>query len=155
MPATKKPTNRNALDDTSGQWTDDELEAMKDHAKELKAAKRRGAQDADGEADLLAKLAEMSGDDRAMGEWIHGIVKANAPELSSKTWYGMPAYTRDGKVVCHYQPAAKFKTRYATLGFSEEARLDDGTMWPVAWAVTSMSAADGAKIAELLKRAVG
>jgi uncharacterized protein YdhG (YjbR/CyaY superfamily) len=155
MTETKKSANRNAIDDTSGKWTDDEIDAMKEHAKELKAAKRRGGdKEAAGEADLLAKIAEMPPADRDMAERIHGVIKVSAPELSSRTWYGMPAYAKDGKVVCHFQTGAKFGSRYATFGFSDEAKLDDGNMWPTSWALTALSAADEAKIAALVKRAV-
>ena len=153
---TKAPTkSRNEIDDGSGQWTDDELAAMKEHAKELKAAKRRGGDKAaEGEADLLAKLAEMPEPDRVMGERIHAIVKSAAPELESRTWYGMPAYTKNGKVICHFQSGAKFNSRYATLGFSDEAKLDEGDMWPTSWAVRKLTPADEARIAELVKKAV-
>ncbi|MEV0499060.1 DUF1801 domain-containing protein [Streptomyces spectabilis] len=126
---------------------------MKERAKEVKA-KRRGTK-ADGEADVLAKIAEMEEPDRAMAERIHAIVKAAAPELAPKTWYGMPAYARDGKVVCFFQSAAKFKARYATLGFNDAAHLDEGTMWPTAFALTQLTAADEEQIAELVKRAAG
>ncbi|MCI3900077.1 DUF1801 domain-containing protein [Streptomyces spectabilis] len=126
---------------------------MKERAKEVKA-KRRGTK-ADGEADVLAKIAEMEEPDRAMAEKIHAIVKAAAPELAPKTWYGMPAYARDGKVVCFFQSAAKFKARYATLGFNDAAHLDEGAMWPTAFALTQLTAADEERIAELVKRAAG
>ncbi len=158
MTATKTSASRTEIDDVSGKWTDDEIEAMQEHARELKAAKRRGgdrtAQAAEGETDLLAKVAEMPPADRDMAERLHALVKANAPQLASRTWYGMPAYTKDGKVVCFFKAAAKFKTRYATFGFEETARLDDGAMWATSWALTKLTAADEAKIAALLKRAV-
>ncbi|WP_067572097.1 iron chaperone [Nocardia acidivorans] len=133
----------------------DERAAMKEHARELKAGARRNPRNAkvDGERDVLAKIAEMEGSDRVLGEKIHAIVTANAPELTAKLWYGMPAYARDGKVVVHFQCAAKFKSRYATLGFSDPAQLDDGTVWPVAFALTSLTAEDEARIGELVKKA--
>ena len=137
-------------------WTDEERAAMKQRAKELKAEARRGARagKADGESDVLAKIAEMPEPDRAMAERLHAIIKASAPALSPKTWYGMPAYAKDGKVVCFFTPASKFKERYATLGFNAEANLDDGTMWPTSFALTELTAADEARIAELVKQAV-
>ncbi|QLY32680.1 iron chaperone [Nocardia huaxiensis] len=133
----------------------DERAAMKEHAKELKTAARRGskATKADGEADVLAKIAEMQEADRVLAERIHAIVKANAPALSPKLWYGMPSYARDGKVVCFFQSAEKFKARYATFGFNDTARLDDGAMWPTAFALTTLTAAAEAQIADLVKRA--
>jgi uncharacterized protein YdhG (YjbR/CyaY superfamily) len=137
-------------------FTDEERDAMKDRAKEQKAAARRGprAAEADGESEVLAKIAEMSGSDRAMAERIHAVIKASTPALSPKLWYGMPAYAKDGKVVCFFQPAQKFKTRYSTLGFNDAAHLDEGTMWPVAFALTKLTAADEARIAALVKKAV-
>jgi uncharacterized protein YdhG (YjbR/CyaY superfamily) len=134
-------------------WTDEERAAMKERAAEMKKAKSRTK--VDPEQDLLAKIAEMSEPDRVMAERIHAIVKANAPELTPKTWYGMPGYARDGKVVVFFQAASKFKSRYATLGFNDDAKLDDGTMWPTAFALTSLTAEDEAKISELVKRAAG
>ena len=130
-------------------FTDEERAAMKERAQELKAEARR----ADGESALLAKIAEMQGPDRAMATRLHAIVKASAPALSPKTWYGMPAYTKDGKVVCFFQSAEKFKSRYATFGFSDEANLDDGTMWPTAFALTELTADDEARIGALVKQA--
>ena len=135
-------------------WTDAERAAMKEHAKEQKAAARRGKDEAAGEADVLAKIAEMSGSDRAIAEKIHAIVKDAAPTLTAKTYYGMPAYAREGKVVCFFQPKDKFKARYATLGFNDEARLDDGTMWPTSWGLTKLTADDEKRIVELVKKAV-
>jgi uncharacterized protein YdhG (YjbR/CyaY superfamily) len=135
-------------------FTDEEKAAMKERAKEQKAAARRGAEEADGERDVLAKIAEMPETDRAMAERIHAVIKAGAPALSPKLWYGMPAYARDGKVVCFFQTAEKFKTRYATFGFSDEANLDEGTMWPSAFALTKLTAADEARIGALVKKAV-
>ena len=137
-------------------FTDDERAAMKERAQELKAEARRGtrAGKADGESDVLAKIAEMQGSDRAMAKKIHAIVKANAPTLSPKTWYGMPAYAKDGKVVCFFQSAQKFKVRYATLGFNDPANLDEGGMWPTSFALKKLTATEEAKIAALVKKAV-
>jgi uncharacterized protein YdhG (YjbR/CyaY superfamily) len=123
---------------------------MRERAQELKAEGRK----ADGESAVLAKIAEMKGSDRTMAERLHEIVKASAPALAPKTWYGMPAYAKDGKVVCYFQSAGKFKSRYATFGFSDTASLDDGTVWPVAFALKELTAADEAKIAKLVKKAV-
>jgi hypothetical protein len=119
-----------------------------------KKAAKPAAKKADGEADVLASIAEMSEPDRAIGERLHAIIKANAPALSSRLWYGMPAYAKDGKVVCFFQNAQKFKTRYATLGFSDDANLDEGAMWPTAFALTELTAADEARIGALVKKAV-
>ena len=136
-------------------FSDDEKAAMKERAKEQKAEARRGAAKADGEKDVLAKIAEMPESDRAMAERIHALVKATAPDLSPKTWYGMPAYANhDGKIVCFFQAADKFKYRYATFGFNEDANLDEGSMWPTAFALTKLTAADEKKIGALVKRAV-
>ena len=137
-------------------FTDEERAAMKERVEELKAEARRGprAENADGERELLAKIAEMPKADRAMAERLHTIIKASAPALSSRTWYGMPAYTKDGKVVCFFQSGQKFKARYATLGFSDQANLDEGTVWPVAFALKELTAADEARLAALVKRAV-
>jgi hypothetical protein len=134
----------------SGGFTDEERGAMKERVKELKAA----ADKADGESDVLAKIAEMPERDRAMGKRLHAVIKASSPALSPRTWYGMPAYAKDGKVVCFFQSAQKFKTRYATLGFSDAANLDEGTMWPTAFALTKLTAADEARISALVKKAV-
>ncbi len=125
---------------------------MKERAQELKAAAR--ADKADGESAVLAKIAAMREPDRAMGKRLHAIIKTTAPALSSRLWYGMPAYTKDSKVVCFFQSAQKFKTRYATFGFSDEANLDEGAMWPVAFALKALTAAEEAKIGALVKRAV-
>ncbi|MEZ0447449.1 iron chaperone [Cellulomonas sp. ICMP 17802] len=130
-------------------FTAEERAAMKERAKET-----RGKTSGDGEADLLAKIAEMGDADRAMAERIHAVITQAAPELEPKTWYGQPAYAKDGKVVVFFQAASKFKTRYATLGFNDAATIDDGTMWPVAFALTSLTAADEKRIAELVTRAV-
>jgi len=135
--------------------TDEERAAMKQRTQELKAEARRGPRTdkADGESAVLDKIAEMPEPDRAMGERLHAIITASAPALSPKTWYGMPAYAKDGKVVCFFQAAQKFKTRYATFGFNDTANLDDGAMWPVAFALTELTAADEARIAALVKKA--
>jgi uncharacterized protein YdhG (YjbR/CyaY superfamily) len=134
-------------------FTEEERAAMKERAQELKGA-RGGAGKADGESAVLAKIAEMPEADRAMAERVHAIVKASAPGLSPKTWYGMPAYAKDGKVVCFFQSAHKFKSRYATFGFNDAANLDDGAMWPTSFALTDLTAADEARIAALVKKAV-
>src|SRR5450755_296134 len=140
----------------SKRFTAEERAAMKERAQEVKAASRRGSRagNADGESDVIAKIAEMSEPDRAMAERLHAIVTATAPDLSPKTWYGMPAYVKDGKVVCHFQSAQKFKTRYATLGFSDTAHLDDGAIWPTAFALKELTAATEARIGELVKKAM-
>jgi hypothetical protein len=145
-----------AKNKTSGGFTAEERAAMKEHAQELKTAARRGprAAKADGESDVLGKIAEMPERDRVMAERLHAIVKASAPALSPRTWYGMPAYAKNGKIVCFFQPAQKFKTRYATLGFNDVANLDEGTMWPTAYALTELTAADEARIGALVKKAV-
>jgi uncharacterized protein YdhG (YjbR/CyaY superfamily) len=149
-------TRKSAKTKTFDGFTDDERGAMKERARELKATSRRGARpdEADAEGAVLEKIAEMASPDRAMAERLHAVVKANAPGLTPKLWYGMPAYARDGKVVCFFQSAQKFKTRYATLGFSDEANLDDGTMWPNAFALKELTAADEARIGALVKKAV-
>ena len=145
------------IDRASGGFTDEERAAMKERARESKADARRGprAGKEDAEQAVLAKIAEMPGSDRALGERLHAIIKASAPVLSPKLWYGMPAYAKDGKVVCFFQSAQKFNTRYATLGFSDVAKLDEGAMWPTAYALTGSGAADEAAIGALVKRAVG
>jgi uncharacterized protein YdhG (YjbR/CyaY superfamily) len=135
-------------------FTDEERAAMKERAQELKAEARAKKDRAAGESDVLAKIAEMKEPDRRMAKRLHAIVKASAPELSPKTWYGMPAYARDGKVVCFFQSAQKFNTRYATLGFSDVANLDKGALWPVAFALKELSDAEAAKIGTLVKKAV-
>jgi uncharacterized protein YdhG (YjbR/CyaY superfamily) len=136
-------------------FTDEERAAMKDRAQELKASARRGsrADKADGESDVLAKIAEMPEPDRVMAERLHAVIKASAPALSPRLWYGMPAYAKDGKIVCHFQPAQKFNTRYATFGFSDKANLDEGAMWPTSYALTELTAADEARIGALVKKA--
>jgi hypothetical protein len=145
-----------ANDRKSRGFTDEERAAMKDRAQELKAEARRGsrADKGDGESAVLAKIAEMPGPDRAMARRLHALIKASAPALSPKTWYGMPAYARDGKVVCFFQSAEKFKARYATLGFSDEANLDEGAMWPTSFALKELTRAEEARIGALVKKAV-
>jgi uncharacterized protein YdhG (YjbR/CyaY superfamily) len=137
-------------------FSDEERAAMKERSQELKAAARRSprADKADGESAVLAKIAEMPGPDRAMAERLHAVIKASAPALSPRLWYGMPAYAKGGKVVCFFQSAQKFKTRYATFGFSDEANLDDGSMWPTAFALKELTVAEEARIAALVKKAV-
>ena len=156
--AEKKPAKkgaqksaRNALgsNNKSKQFTDEERAAMKERAQEVRRAGK-----ADGERDVLAKIAEMPEPDRAMGRRLHDLIKTSAPALSPKTWYGMPAYARDGKVVCFFQSAHKFKTRYATFGFSDAANLDEGALWPTAFALKELTAAAEATIAALVKKAV-
>jgi uncharacterized protein YdhG (YjbR/CyaY superfamily) len=137
-------------------FTDEERAAMRERAQEVKTTARRGSRagKADGESDVLAKIAEMPKQDRAMAARLHAIIKASAPDLSPRTWYGMPAYAKDGKVVCFFQSAQKFKTRYATLGFSDRANLDAGAMWPTAFALKELTAAEEKKIGALVKKAV-
>ncbi|MBV9157853.1 MAG: DUF1801 domain-containing protein [Acidobacteriaceae bacterium] len=153
---TRKSGNRTPTPATAkkpGGFTDEERAAMKEHIQELKADRQREGQ-VDGETQVLEKIAALPQPDRALAERLHAIVKANAPSLSPKTWYGMPAYARDGNVVCFFQSAQKFKTRYATLGFSDKAKLDEGHMWPTAFALKEMTAAEEAKIKALLKKAL-
>src|SRR5438093_5412765 len=152
----KSAKSTTAINKKSKGFTDEERGAMKERARELKAEGRRGlrADKADGESAVLAKIAEMQGPDRAMAKRLHAIIKASAPALSPRLWYGMPAYAKDGKVVCFFQSAQKFKTRYATFGFSAEANLDEGAMWPTAFALTELTADDEARIGALVKRAV-
>jgi uncharacterized protein YdhG (YjbR/CyaY superfamily) len=147
---------RTASKKRSTGFTAEERAAMKERAQELKAEARRGsrADKADGERDVLAKIAAMQEPDRAMAKRLHAIIKASAPALSPKTWYGMPAYAKDGKVVCYFQSAQKFKSRYATFGFSDTAHLDEGDMWPVAFALKELTAAEEARIDALVKKAV-
>jgi uncharacterized protein YdhG (YjbR/CyaY superfamily) len=151
----KKATQRSAKTTTTANdtkyegFTEEERGAMKERAKELKAAGKK----ADEESDVLAKIAEMPEADREMAERLHEIIKASAPDLSPKTWYGMPAYAKDGKVVCYFTPASKFKSRYATFGFNDDANLDEGNMWPTAFALTKLTAAEEKKIAALVKKA--
>jgi uncharacterized protein YdhG (YjbR/CyaY superfamily) len=152
MPNTKKTAKPAPERGTSDQaWTKEELAAIKEHNREVKAAARAGGEE-EGAADVLAKIAEMPASDRNIAERIHAVVMA-VPGLTPRTYYGMPAYAKDGKVVCFFQPAAKFKARYATFGFNDPAKLDDGTMWATSWALTKLTAADEAKIAALVKKA--
>jgi hypothetical protein len=135
-------------------FTAEEKDAMKERARELKAEARADKDKAEGESDALAKIAALAEPERTMAKRLHALIKASAPSLTSKTWYGMPAYVKDGKIVCFFQSAKKFGTRYATLGFSDEAKLDEGTFWPNAYALTELNAATEAKIAALIKQAV-
>ena len=152
--AAQKSTKSTTARKKSDGFTAEERAAMKERAKELKAEARRDADRAEGERALLEAVAAMPGPDRALAKRLHAIVKASAPALSPKTWYGMPAYAKDGKVVCFFQSADKFKSRYATVGFSDEANLDEGAMWPTSFALKELSAAEEAKIRTLVKRAV-
>ena len=147
----KSAKSTSASGKASKVFTDEERAAIRDRALESKAA----TDEADGERAVLAKIAEMSGSDRALGKRIHAVIKASAPALSPKLWYGMPAYARGGKNVCFFQPAQKFKTRYATLGFNDAAHLDEGNLWPVAFAVKELTATEEARIAALVKKAAG
>jgi uncharacterized protein YdhG (YjbR/CyaY superfamily) len=146
MPATQK---------TAKVFSDDERDAMKERAKEQKAEARRGADQAAGLADVLAKIADLPAPDKAMAERLHALITAAAPNLSAKTWYGMPAYAKDGKLVVFFKPASKFNSRYATLGFEEAAQLDDGSMWPTSYAITKLTPADETKITAMVKKAAG
>ena len=150
----KSATSTTAVDETSKGFSAEERAAMKARAKELKAEARASKDKAAGERAVLAAIAAMPEPDRAMGERIHAIVKASAPDLSPKTWYGMPAYARDGKVVCYFTAASKFNSRYATFGFNDDANLDDGAMWPTSFALMKLTAADEARIGALVKQAV-
>jgi uncharacterized protein YdhG (YjbR/CyaY superfamily) len=157
MADTQKSAKRTtATDKTSAGFSAEERSAMKERARELKAEGRRGprAKKADGESDVLAKIAEMPEPDRVMAERIHAIIKTSAPDLTPRTWYGMPAYAKDGKIVCFFTPASKFKERYATFGFNAAANLDEGNMWPTSFALTELTAAEEARIGALVKRAV-
>src|SRR5438128_12243029 len=154
---TQKPAkSTTATNKKSKGFTDEERAAMKERGQELKAEARRGARAdrVDGESDVLAKIAEMTEPDRAMAKRLHAIIKTSAPALSPKTWYGMPAYAKDGEVVCFFQPAQKFKTRYATFGFSDAANLDEGALWPVAFALKELTPTEEARISALVKKAV-
>jgi uncharacterized protein YdhG (YjbR/CyaY superfamily) len=152
----KSAKSTTAINKKSKGFTGEERAAMKERAQELKAEARRGprADKADGESAVLEKIAEMQGPDRAIAKRLHAIIKASAPALSPKTWYGMPAYAKDGKVVCYFQSAQKFKSRYATFGFSDAANLDEGAMWPTSFALKELTAAEEAKIGALVKKAV-
>ena len=152
MSDTQKSSPKTAAKGKAPQFSDDEKAAMKERAKELKAEAARG-KDADAENEVLEKIAEMPEPDRVMAERIHAVVKANAPELKAKLWYGMPAYAKDGKLVCFFKAAAKFQSRYATLGFEDAANVDEGSMWPTSYALTQLTAADEKKIAALVKKA--
>jgi uncharacterized protein YdhG (YjbR/CyaY superfamily) len=151
----KSTKSTTAIGKESEGFTDEERAAMRERAKELKAEARANKNRAAGESDVLAKIAEMQEPDRAMAKRLHEIVKASAPALSPKTWYGMPAYAnKDGKVVCFFQSAQKFNSRYATLGFSDETNIDEGAMWPTSFALKELTAAEEAKIGALVKKAV-
>lgn len=151
--STTKETKKQSKSSTNG-FTKEEKAAMKERAKELKAEARAKKNKADGENDVLAKIAEMPEPERAVATRLHEIIKTHAPTLTPKTWYGMPAYALDGAVVCFYQSAAKFGSRYGTLGFSDKANLDDGAMWPASFALTELTAVEEAKITELVKKAI-
>jgi uncharacterized protein YdhG (YjbR/CyaY superfamily) len=155
----KKETQKSAKNSTANNkkskgFTAEERAAMKNRAKELKAEERTNKNKAEGESAALAAIAEMTEPDRTMAERLHTIIKANAPDLWPKTWYGMPAYARDGKVVCFFQSAQKFNARYATFGFSDEANLDEGAMWPTSFALKELTATEEARIAALVKKAM-
>lgn len=153
--AQSKSAQKTAKKSAANTFTEEERAAMREHVREQRSAARGGAVKADGESEVLAKLAAMSPSDRALGERLHAIVKANAPALSPKLWYGMPAYAnQDGQVVCFFQDAQKFKSRYATLGFSDKAHLDEGPMWPTSFALKELTPAEETRIAALVKRAV-
>src|SRR2546428_12645498 len=150
MNPAQKGTRKSAKSTTAASraFTDEERGAIRDRVQEMKAGK------GEGESEVLAKIAELREPDRAMANRLHAIIKASAPVLSPRTWYGMPAYAKDGEVVCHFQPAEKFKTRYATFGFSDAANLDDGSLWPVAFALKELTATEEARISALVKKAV-
>jgi uncharacterized protein YdhG (YjbR/CyaY superfamily) len=153
MTGTAKSTGRTTAKDTQQAFTAEERAAMKERAREVRAASRGGGAAADPGVEVLAKIAEMSEPDRGMAEKVHAIVMANAPDLTPRLWYGMPAYAKAGKVICFFQPAEKFKARYSTLGFNDSANLDDGSMWPTAFALTKLTAADEERIGELVRAA--
>ncbi len=150
----KSAESATAVNKKSEGFSDEERAAMKERAQELKAAARADKDKAEGESAVLANIAEMPEPDRAIGERLHAIIKASAPVLSPKTWYGMPAYAKDGKVVCFFQSAQKFNTRYATFGFSDTANLDEGALWPVAFALKELTATEEARISALVKKAM-
>jgi uncharacterized protein YdhG (YjbR/CyaY superfamily) len=156
MKDTQKSAKSTNATKTFEGFTDEERAAMKERAQELKTTARRGSRagKADAESDVLAKIAEMPESDRRMAERIHAIIKASAPSLAPRLWYGMPAYAKDGKVLCFFQSAEKFKSRYATFGFDDSANLDEGAMWPTAFALTELTAAEESRIVELVKKAV-
>ena len=151
----KSAESTTAIGKTSTKFTDEEKAAMKERAKELKAEERANKDRAAGESDLLAKIAEMPEPERSMAKRLHEIITTSAPSLLPKTWYGMPAYAKDGKVVCFFQAASKFNTRYATFGFQHDANLDDGDMWPVSFALKELTATEEERISALVKKAVG
>jgi uncharacterized protein YdhG (YjbR/CyaY superfamily) len=155
MVDTKTPTKRASSAGSKPIWTDEERAAMQSSARERKAASRRGSPEerAEGERDLQASIAKMPEPDRSMAERVHSIVMTTVPDLAPKTYYGMPAYAKDGNVICWFKNASKFKTRYATFEFSDKANLDEGTMWPTAFALTELTAADEARIGALVKKA--
>jgi uncharacterized protein YdhG (YjbR/CyaY superfamily) len=152
--AAKKTAKKSAKKSTSKIFSAEERAAMREHVQEMKARASRGAE-ADEEETVLAKIAAMPEPDRSLGKRLHAIIRAAAPSLSPRLWYGMPAYSKDEKVLCFFQPASKFKARYGTLGFNDKAALDDGHMWPIGYAVTELTAADETRIAALVKKAVG
>jgi uncharacterized protein YdhG (YjbR/CyaY superfamily) len=152
MNATSKTTKRTDVEQTG--WTAEERAAMKEHAEELKARKKGGKDKPDGESQVQAKIAEMPEPDRSLAKRIHALVLETAPDLAPRTFYGMPAYAKDGKLICFFQPAAKFKARYSTLGFEDNADLDEGTMWPTSFAITKLTPENEARIAELVRKAV-
>jgi len=152
--AAKKATRKSAKSKKSQGFTAEERAAMKERAQELKAESRADKKKTDGESAVLAKIAEMPGPDRGMAERLHAIIKDSAPDLSPRTWYGMPAYAKDDKVVCYFTAASKFKERYATLGFNASANLDEGNMWPTSFALKKLTAAEEKKISALVKKAV-
>jgi uncharacterized protein YdhG (YjbR/CyaY superfamily) len=153
MTGHREETDMPTTTKTTGVFTDEERGAMKERAKELRASTKRGAK-ADTESQVLAKIAEMAESDRVLAERLHALIKTGAPALTPKLWYGMPAYARDGKVVCFFQSAAKFKTRYAVLGFSDEAQLDDGALWPTYFALTELNPETEARVSALVRQAV-
>ena len=155
MTTRRTVTNKAATAEGADGFTEEERSAIKERAKEVRGAKGKGAAKADPEAEVLAKIAEMEAPDRAMAERLHAVITTSGPDLTPRLWYGMPAYAKDGKVVCFFQSAEKFKSRYATLGFNDVASLDDGDMWPTAFAVTELTAAVEKKVAALVKKAVG
>ncbi len=152
-----KPSKNAAARKATKGFTDEERAAMKERAAELKAEQRRGpgGKQPDGESEVLAKIAEMPEADRALAERLHSLIKSSAPGLAAKTWYGMPAYAKNGNLICFFQSSHRFKTRYATLGFSDKAKLDEGSLWPVGFALKALTAETEARIAALVKRAVG
>ncbi|MBB2923892.1 iron chaperone [Cellulomonas cellasea] len=155
MSSTQKTAEPTTADGTDGAFTAEERAAMKERAREVRSQARKGSGKVDPEVEVLAKIAEMTGSDRTLAERVHALVREVAPDLTPRTWYGMPAYARGGKVVCFFQSAEKFTARYATLGFNDVARLDDGSMWPTAFALTGLTDEVEARIRELVARAAG